>query len=228
MTNVLRLCTGRTAHRGSRGIALLRLCTGRTAHRGSRGIALLRLCTGRTAHTGSRGIALLFRDYCTRRGWGVSVTPWPLFTPGKDPAPIVQETGWAPTPVWTDVENLAPTPEFDPQTVQPVASRYTDWANQATCLREYSQINFVVCVQIAALHKEQYFFYLSLLSWTLYICFTVNSDLLSLGNSDRISVYTDKILYVCRYIFSRISYAARSLIKFITQIFSLWYLNQFK
>jgi hypothetical protein len=27
-------CTGRTAHRGSRGIALLRLCRGRTAHRG--------------------------------------------------------------------------------------------------------------------------------------------------------------------------------------------------
>ena len=62
---LLRLCTGRTAHRGSRGIALLRLCTGCTAHRGSRGIALLRLCTGRTAHRGSRGIALL--RLCTGR-----------------------------------------------------------------------------------------------------------------------------------------------------------------
>jgi hypothetical protein len=39
-----------------------RLCTGRTVHGGSRGIALLRLCTGRTAHRGSRGIALLFHD----------------------------------------------------------------------------------------------------------------------------------------------------------------------
>ena len=28
--------------------------------------------------------------------------PWPHFTPGKDPVPIVQETGWAPGPVWTD------------------------------------------------------------------------------------------------------------------------------
>ena len=45
----------------------------------------------------------------TRRGWGVSVTPWPLFTPGKDPVPIVQEAGWAPGPVWTGAENLAPT-----------------------------------------------------------------------------------------------------------------------
>jgi hypothetical protein len=31
------------------------------------------------------------------------------FTAGKDPVPIVQEAGWAPGPVWTGVENLAPT-----------------------------------------------------------------------------------------------------------------------
>src|SRR5215469_12315361 len=31
------------------------------------------------------------------------------FTPGKDPVPIVQEAGWASGPVWTGVENLAPT-----------------------------------------------------------------------------------------------------------------------
>ena len=30
------------------------------------------------------------------------------FTPGKDPVSIVQEVGWAPGPVWTDAENLAP------------------------------------------------------------------------------------------------------------------------
>ena len=28
--------------------------------------------------------------------------------PGKDPVPIVQEAGWAPGPVWTRAENLAP------------------------------------------------------------------------------------------------------------------------
>jgi len=59
-------------------------------------VQALRLCTGRTAHRGSRGIALLFHDYSTRRGWGVSVTPRPFFTPGKDPVPIVQEAVWAP------------------------------------------------------------------------------------------------------------------------------------
>ena len=53
-------------------------------------VQALRLCTGRSAHRGCGGIALLFHDRCTRRGWGVSVTPRPLFTPGKDPVPIVQ------------------------------------------------------------------------------------------------------------------------------------------
>ena len=72
-------------------------------------VQALRLCTGRTAHRGSSGIALLFHDHGTRRGWGVSVTPWPLFTPGKKQVPIVQEAGWTPGPVWTGEENLAPT-----------------------------------------------------------------------------------------------------------------------
>ena len=58
-------------------------------------VQALRLCTSRTAHRGSRGIALPFHDHGTRRGWGVSVTPWPLFTPGKDAVPIVQKAGWA-------------------------------------------------------------------------------------------------------------------------------------
>ena len=29
--------------------------------------------------------------------------------PERDPVPIVQEAGWATGPVWTGVENLAPT-----------------------------------------------------------------------------------------------------------------------
>jgi len=98
----------------------------------------LRLCTGRTAHKGSRGIALLFHDHGTRKGWGVSVTPRPLFTPGKDPVPIVQEAGWAPGPVWTGAENLAPPPGFDPRTVQPVASRHTDWATRPTLKNKWT------------------------------------------------------------------------------------------
>ena len=48
-----------------------------------------------------RGTALLFHDRGTRRGWVISSTPRPHFTPGKDPVPIVQKAGWAPGPVWT-------------------------------------------------------------------------------------------------------------------------------
>jgi hypothetical protein len=63
-------------------------------------VQALRLCTGCTAHRGSRGMTTAL---------GVSVTPRPFFTPRKDPVPIVQEAGWAPGPVWTGAENLAPT-----------------------------------------------------------------------------------------------------------------------
>ena len=69
-------------------------------------VQTLRLCTGRTAYRGSRGIVLPFHDHGTRRGWGVSVTPRPLFTRGKEPVPIYRRLGG---PVWTSAENLAPT-----------------------------------------------------------------------------------------------------------------------
>ena len=72
-------------------------------------VQALRLCTDRTALSGIRGIVLLFHDHDTRGGLGVSVTPRPLFTPGKGPVPIVQEAGWALGPVWTGEENFSPT-----------------------------------------------------------------------------------------------------------------------
>jgi hypothetical protein len=40
-------------------------------------------------------------------GWGVSVTPRPQITPGKDPVHIVQDASWSSGPVWTGAENLA-------------------------------------------------------------------------------------------------------------------------
>jgi len=72
-------------------------------------VQALRLCTGRTVLRGSRGLALLFLYHGTRRGWVVSSTPRPQFTPGKDPVPIVQEAGWGPGSVWTGAESVAPT-----------------------------------------------------------------------------------------------------------------------
>ena len=56
-------------------------------------------------------------------GWVVNALP-PYLWEG-DPVPIMYEAGWAPRPVWTGAENLAP-PGFDPRTVQTPASRDTD------------------------------------------------------------------------------------------------------
>ena len=72
-----------------------------------------------------RVIALLVPYRGTRRGWVVSSTPRPYFTPGKDAVPILQETGWAPGPVWTGEIPRS-------RTVQPVVGRYTDWATGPT------------------------------------------------------------------------------------------------
>ena len=52
-------------------------------------VQALRLCAGCTVRRGSRGIALPFHDHGTRRGLGVSIKFRPLFTPRKDPVPIV-------------------------------------------------------------------------------------------------------------------------------------------
>jgi len=87
-------------------------------------VQALRLRTGRTAHRGNRGIALPFLDHGTRRWWGVSSTPRPLFTPGRGPVPIIQEAGWAPGPVWTGAENLVPTGIRSPDRPAPSQSLY--------------------------------------------------------------------------------------------------------
>ena len=76
-------------------------------------------------------MALPFHDHGTRRGEGSALRPCRSLPPGKDPVPIVQEAGWAPGPVWTGAENLAP-PAFDSRTVQPAAIRYTDYATRPT------------------------------------------------------------------------------------------------
>jgi len=94
-------------------------------------VQALRLCTGRTAHRMSRGIALLFRDHGTRRGWGVSFTPRPLFTHGKTRYPLYRMLNGTQDRSG-QVRKISLPPGFDPRTVQPVASRYTDYATRST------------------------------------------------------------------------------------------------
>jgi len=87
----------------------------------------LRLCTVRTAHRGNRGIALLFLNHGTRRGWVVSVTPRPLFTPGKTRYTLYRSLGGLQGRSGR-VRKISPPPGFDPRTVQPVTRPYADWA----------------------------------------------------------------------------------------------------
>ena len=94
----------------------------------------LRLCTGRTVHRGSR--VLLFLDHGSRRGWGVSITPRTFFTPGKNRYPFYRRLG-GPQGRSGQVQNILPSPGFDPRTVQPVASRDTDYATRPTHNRRH-------------------------------------------------------------------------------------------
>jgi hypothetical protein len=71
---------------------------------------------------GVRGTDLHALEFGTRM-WSA---PRPgRFTPGKDPVLIVQEAGRTPGPVWRE-RIISPLPGFDPRTVQPVASLYSD------------------------------------------------------------------------------------------------------
>jgi len=58
-------------------------------------------------------------------GWMVSTTSRPLYSLQKGTVAIEQESLRAPGPVWK-VRNISPLPGFDPWTVQPAASPYTD------------------------------------------------------------------------------------------------------
>ena len=91
----------------------------------------LRLCRGRTAHKGSRGIALLFLDHGTRRGEGSASRPGLSLPPGKTQYPFYMSLG-GPQGRSGRARKISPPPGFEPRTVQPVASRYTDYATRPT------------------------------------------------------------------------------------------------
>ena len=83
--------------------------------------------TGHEGPVGSRYVALLFLQPRHKIGVG-----------GQRHAPAVLPTGKTRYPLYSRlgeprgrsgrVRKISPPPEFDPRTVQPVASRYTDWA----------------------------------------------------------------------------------------------------
>jgi hypothetical protein len=94
-------------------------------------VQALRLCTGRTAHRGRRGIALLFFDHGTRRGEGSASRPGRTLPPGKTRCPLYRRLV-GPQGRSGQVRKISPPAGFDPRTVQPVASCYTDYATRLT------------------------------------------------------------------------------------------------
>ena len=85
-------------------------------------------------------------------GWVVNATPQPFYLRKRDPVAIVQEAGFAPRAGVDVCGKFRPPPEFDPRTVQPVASRYTDCAIRKPCktnycsVRSYSIVFGFVCM----------------------------------------------------------------------------------
>ena len=94
-------------------------------------VQALRPCTGRTARRRNRGIAVLFLDHDTRRGWGISVRPSRSLHPGKTRYPLYRRLSGP------QVRKISSPPGFDPRTVKPVASRYTDYANRPTQRKDW-------------------------------------------------------------------------------------------
>ena len=148
-TDILR--TGRRSL-GIRGIHFGNRCSG-TAKVNIKWalVQALRLYTGPTVHKGSRGIALLFFDHGTRRRWVVSVTPRPLFTPEKDPVPILQETEWAPGPVWTGAEfdsvRMVPYTIRTVHTTHAAAPKTTTYP-KARCRKPYAATQHLMLLMI--------------------------------------------------------------------------------
>jgi hypothetical protein len=67
--------------------------------------------------------------------WVVNAMPWSLYPSGKHLYPLYRRLG-RPQSRSGQVRKISPPPGFDPQTVQPVASRFTDCAIPAHTLEQ--------------------------------------------------------------------------------------------
>ena len=100
-------------------------------------VQALRLCTGRTAHSGSRGTTL-------EGGEGSSSRPGRSLPLGKTRYPLYRRLG-GPQGRSGQVRKISPPPGFDPRTVQPVASRYTDYATRHTLIACVIELYDFIC-----------------------------------------------------------------------------------
>ena len=103
-------------------------------------VQALRLCTDPTAHRGSRGIALFFFTTALEGGEGSASRPGRSLLPGKTRYTLYRRLG-GPQGRSGHVRKISPQPGFDPRTVQPVASRYTDYVTRPTPCTVHAAIN---------------------------------------------------------------------------------------
>jgi hypothetical protein len=91
------------------------------------------LCTCRTAHRWSRGMysSTLSWPKALEGGEGSASRPGRFLPPGKTRYLLYRRLG-GPQGRSGQVRKISHPPEFDTRTVQPVASRYTDWATRPT------------------------------------------------------------------------------------------------
>jgi hypothetical protein len=94
----------------------------------------------------SRGIAVLcFLDLGTRRGEGSASRPGHFLSPGKTRYPLYTRLG-EPQGRSGQVQKISPPPAFDPRTIQPVASLYTDWSTRPT--KHSSNIYLLILISL--------------------------------------------------------------------------------
>jgi hypothetical protein len=87
--------------------------------------------TGHEGLEGSRGIALLFLYLGATRRWVVHATPRPLYPRKNAPPYLLYRRLRGPHGPSGLVRKISPPQRFDPRTVRPLASRFTDCAIQA-------------------------------------------------------------------------------------------------
>jgi len=92
-------------------------------------VQALRLCIGRTVYRGSRTIV----TNGTRRSKGSASRPGSSLPPGKSRYPLYRRLD-GPQGRSGHMRKISAPPGFDPRTVQPVASRYADYATRPTVI----------------------------------------------------------------------------------------------
>ena len=116
-----------------------------------------------------------------RCGWVVSTTPRAALPPGKSRYPLYR---WLDGPQGRSgrVRKISPPSlGFDPRTVQPVASRYTDWTIPAHATRKLSyfsllSVSFCVTFQSAGIATSSsvrvfsLLFFITYYIWSLSLC----------------------------------------------------------